>query len=142
MIDTQAVRTYLLGLQQRIVDALQQADGKTFHTDAWVRPHGERLQGDGRTQLVEEGGLLERGGCNFSHVKGPQLPPSATQHRPELAGAPFEAYLSLVRGAVDNVAELGPAAALTGPAARGDELTIARHLAAIDPSERDAYRSR
>lgn len=57
------------------------------------------------------------------------------------AGAPFEAYLSLVRGAVDNVAELGPAAALTGPAARGDELTIARHLAAIDPSERDAYRA-
>lgn len=55
------------------------------------------------------------------------------------AGAPFEAYLDLVRGAVENVAELGPAAALTGPAARGDEATIARHLAAIDPSERPAY---
>ncbi|MBP7667789.1 MAG: oxygen-dependent coproporphyrinogen oxidase, partial [Burkholderiaceae bacterium] len=96
-MDTNAVRAYLLGLQQRIVDALQQADGKTFHTDAWVRAPGERLQGDGKTQLVEEGGLLERGGCNFSHVKGPQLPPSATQHRPELAGAPFEAMgVSLV----------------------------------------------
>lgn len=55
------------------------------------------------------------------------------------AGAPFEAYLDLVRGAVANVAELGPAAALTGPAARGDEATIARHLAALDPSERPAY---
>jgi coproporphyrinogen III oxidase len=97
MIDTQAVRAYLLGLQQRIVDTLQAADGKTFHTDAWVRGPQERLQGDGKTQLVEEGGLLERGGCNFSHVKGPQLPPSATQHRPELAGAPFEAMgVSLV----------------------------------------------
>jgi coproporphyrinogen III oxidase len=96
-MDTQAVRAYLLGLQQRIVDALQAADGKTFQTDAWVRAPGERLQGDGKTQLVEEGGLLERGGCNFSHVKGPQLPPSATQHRPELAGAPFEAMgVSLV----------------------------------------------
>jgi coproporphyrinogen III oxidase len=71
--------------------------GKPFVTDAWVREPGQRLQGDGRTQLVEEGGLLERGGCNFSHVKGAHLPPSATQHRPELAGAPFEAMgVSLV----------------------------------------------
>ena len=96
-MQTQAVRDYLLCLQQRIVDALQLADGQAFITDAWVRPAGERLQGDGRTQLVEDGGLLERGGCNFSHVTGLQLPPSATQHRPELAGAPFEALgVSLV----------------------------------------------
>ena len=96
-MQTQAVRDYLLGLQQRIVDAMQMADGQPFITDAWVRPAGERLQGDGRTQLVEDGGLLERGGCNFSHVRGPKLPPSATQHRPELAGAPFEAMgVSLV----------------------------------------------
>ena len=41
--------------------------------------------------------MLERGGCNFSHVKGASLPPSATQHRGELAGAPFEALgVSLV----------------------------------------------
>lgn len=58
-----------------------------------------------------------------------------------VAGAPFEAYLDLVAGAVANVAELGPAAALTGPAARGDEATITRHLAAIDPTEREAYRT-
>jgi len=99
---TQAVRAYLLGLQQRIVDTLGAADGTPFRTDAWVRPEGERLQGDGRSQLVEHlgedaPGLLERGGCNFSHVRGPQLPPSATAHRPELAGAPFEAMgVSLV----------------------------------------------
>ena len=96
-MDTQAVRDYLLGLQHRIIDALQLADGQPFVTDSWVRAPGERLQGDGRTQLVEEGKLLERGGCNFRHVRGRQLPPSATAHRPELAGAPFEAMgVSLV----------------------------------------------
>jgi coproporphyrinogen III oxidase len=96
-MDTTAVRSYLLDLQQRIVSTIEALDGKAFTTDAWTRDPGGRLQGDGRTQLVEEGGLLERGGCNFSHVLGVQLPPSATQHRPELAGAPFEAMgVSLV----------------------------------------------
>lgn len=55
------------------------------------------------------------------------------------AGVPLEAYLDLVRGTVDNVAALGPAAALTGPAARGDWATIDRHLTALDPSERPVY---
>ena len=50
-------------------------------------PAGEKLQGEGLTRLLEEGALLERGGVGFSHVRGPVLPPSATQHRPELAGA-------------------------------------------------------
>ena len=96
-MQTQAVRDYLLGLQHNIIQALQAEDGKPFLTDAWVRPAGDRLQGDGRSQLVEQGNVLERGGCNFSHVRGPQLPPSATQHRPDLAGAPFEAMgVSLV----------------------------------------------
>jgi coproporphyrinogen III oxidase len=58
---------------------------------------GAGLQGDGISRVVEGGALLERGGCGFSHVQGPALPPSATQHRPELAGAPFEAMgVSLV----------------------------------------------
>ena len=92
-----AVREYLLGLQQRIVGALQQLDGGTFVRDAWTRAPGERLQGDGLTQCIDDGALLERAGCSFSHVKGKTLPPSATQHRPELAGAPFEAMgVSLV----------------------------------------------
>jgi predicted short-subunit dehydrogenase-like oxidoreductase (DUF2520 family) len=56
-----------------------------------------------------------------------------------LAGVPFEAYLDLVRATVDNVAALGPAAALTGPAARGDEATLARHRAALPAEERAAY---
>ncbi|MBI3368923.1 MAG: oxygen-dependent coproporphyrinogen oxidase [Burkholderiales bacterium] len=96
-MDFAPVRGYLLDLQQRIVDTMQALDGQPFRVDAWTRAPGERLQGDGKTQLVEEGGLLERGGCNFSHVRGPALPPSATQHRPELAGAAFEAMgVSLV----------------------------------------------
>jgi predicted short-subunit dehydrogenase-like oxidoreductase (DUF2520 family) len=55
------------------------------------------------------------------------------------AGAPFAAYLHLARTTLDSVAELGPAAALTGPAARGDTATIERHLAALDPADRPLY---
>jgi coproporphyrinogen III oxidase len=92
-----SVRSYLLGLQDRIVDALQLEGGEPFLSDAWIREPGEKLAGDGRSRLIEGGALFERGGCNFSHVKGKTLPPSATQHRPELAGAPFEALgVSLV----------------------------------------------
>jgi coproporphyrinogen III oxidase len=92
------VREYLLGLQERICSALEAEDGKgRFIRDEWTKPPGERLQGNGITRLMEEGALLERGGVGFSHVRGPALPPSATQHRPELAGAPFEAMgVSLV----------------------------------------------
>ncbi|HSL56279.1 MAG TPA: DUF2520 domain-containing protein [Acidimicrobiales bacterium] len=54
-------------------------------------------------------------------------------------GVPLHAYLDMVRATVDNVARLGPAAALTGPAARGDTATIERHLAAIPADERPAY---
>jgi len=55
------------------------------------------------------------------------------------AGVPFEALLNLVRSTVHNVDRLGPQAALTGPAARGDEATISRHLAALNPDERETY---
>lgn len=54
-------------------------------------------------------------------------------------GVPLEAYLDLARDTLENVARLGPAAALTGPVARGDHETVANHLAAIDPEEREAY---
>jgi predicted short-subunit dehydrogenase-like oxidoreductase (DUF2520 family) len=56
-------------------------------------------------------------------------------------GVPFEAYLDLARATLDNVATLGPRRALTGPAARGDEATIRRHLRALPPDERAAYRA-
>ena len=88
-IDT--VRQYLLGLQTRITSAIAEVDGGTFLVDAWAKAPGETLQGNGITQILEGGAVFERAGCGFSHVRGPRLPPSATQHRPELAGAPFEA---------------------------------------------------
>jgi coproporphyrinogen III oxidase len=92
-----AARDYLLGLQNDIVGAMQVEDGTPFISDGWTRAPQEPLQGDGLSRLVEQGGVFERAGCNFSHVKGRALPPSATQHRPELAGAPFEALgVSLV----------------------------------------------
>ncbi|CAG1016105.1 partial coproporphyrinogen III oxidase, partial [Burkholderiaceae bacterium] len=94
---TEDVRRYLLDLQQRIVGTMEAEDGCPFITDQWTREPGGKLEGDGLSRLLEEGHLLERGGCGFSHVKGKTLPPSATQHRPELAGAPFEAMgVSLV----------------------------------------------
>ena len=88
-IDT--VRDYLLGLQTRITSEIAKLDGGSFLVDAWAKEPGETLQGNGITQILEGGAVFERAGCGFSHVTGPRLPPSATQHRPELAGAPFEA---------------------------------------------------
>lgn len=54
-------------------------------------------------------------------------------------GVPLEAYIDLVRSTVENVAALGPAAALTGPAARGDHATLERHRAALPAEEVAAY---
>jgi coproporphyrinogen III oxidase len=87
------VKSWLLGLQQRIVDALEAADGKAFIREEWQRPEG----GGGISRLVEGGNVLERGGVNFSHVMGAKLPPSAAAGRPELAGRSWEAMgVSLV----------------------------------------------
>ena len=92
------VRTYLVGLQERITGAIAALeDEQVFVSDAWEKSPGEPLQGNGVTRILEGGAVFERAGCGFSHVRGPKLPPSATQHRPELAGAPFEAMgVSLV----------------------------------------------
>jgi coproporphyrinogen III oxidase len=94
---TASVKSYLLGLQSSITSAIANLDGGTFLTDAWQKEPGETLQGSGITQILEGGAVFERAGCGFSHVRGPKLPSSATQHRPELSGAPFEAMgVSLV----------------------------------------------
>ena len=91
--DTNAVRSWLLSLQERIVSAVEAVDGQQFLRDSWERPEG----GGGISRLIEEGNVLERGGVGFSHVKGNSLPPSAAANRPEVAGHPWEAMgVSLV----------------------------------------------
>ena len=96
-INTAAIRDYLLGLQDRITTAMGELDGKAFIEDQWTKPEDAPLKGDGRSRILEEGNILERGGVGFSHVRGAAMPPSATAHRPELAGRSFEAMgVSLV----------------------------------------------
>ena len=96
-IDLSSVRSFLLDLQERITAAIANVDGQAFVADHWQKSPGDMLQGSGITKILEHGNVFERAGCGFSHVLGAKLPPSATQHRPELAGAPFEAMgVSLV----------------------------------------------
>ncbi|WP_260986314.1 oxygen-dependent coproporphyrinogen oxidase [Bordetella genomosp. 13] len=96
-MDVLAVRGYLVDLQQRIVAALSEFDGEPFEVDEWARPAGEALRGQGRSCVIENGGFFERGGVNFSHVRGDALPPSASAGRTHLAGRAFEALgVSLV----------------------------------------------
>lgn len=82
------VKEFLLGFQDRMCDQLSATDGGAeFREDAWAREAG----GGGRTRVIENGALFEKGGVNFSHVSGDQLPASATAARPELAGRSFHA---------------------------------------------------
>lgn len=91
--DIEAVKNYLLGLQDSICNALAAEDGMSFIEESWDRPGG----GGGRSRVLEEGNIIEKGGVNFSHVHGEGLPPSATAARPELAGRSFQAMgVSLV----------------------------------------------
>lgn len=92
-MDIEAVKNYLIALQDAICSELSELDGSTFVTDAWDRPEG----GGGRSRVLSDGALIEKGGVNFSHVRGASMPASATAHRPELAGRSFQAMgVSLV----------------------------------------------
>jgi len=85
-MDLTRARAYFTELQSRIVARLEALDGCAFRRDGWQRPEG----GGGLACIVEEGRVFERGGVNFSHVRGDCLPPSATATRPQLAGRAFE----------------------------------------------------
>jgi len=91
--DRVAVREWLSGLQARLVDAIERADGvATFGRDRWERPGG-----GGESRVLKDGALIEQGGVNYSEVTGASLPASATHDRPALTGAPFTAMgVSLV----------------------------------------------
>ena len=88
-IDIAAVKQYLLDLQDQICTAIEQCDGGArFAEDKWER---------GRSRVMTDGALIEKGGVNFSHVHGDSMPASATAHRPELAGRSYQAMgVSLV----------------------------------------------
>ncbi|EPY34171.1 coproporphyrinogen III oxidase [Strigomonas culicis] len=88
------VKKFLMDLQDEICAALEKADGKAkFFEEKWDRAGG----GGGRTRVIADGDVIEKGGVNFSHVFGKGLPPSATAQRPEMAGADFQAMgVSLV----------------------------------------------
>ena len=92
--DINAVKEYLLRLQNKICSELEAEDGGAqFIEDAWEREQG----GGGRTRVLTDGAVFEQAGVNFSHVFGTQMPASATAHRPELAGRTFQAMgVSLV----------------------------------------------
>lgn len=88
MIDINEVVSYLKALQDTICVALEQEDSKArFSEDSWTRDGG----GGGRTRVIANGAVFEKGGVNFSHVFGDRLPPSASAVRPELAGRSFQA---------------------------------------------------
>ncbi|CAD1797205.1 coproporphyrinogen III oxidase [Xanthomonas arboricola pv. juglandis] len=82
------VRDYLTGLQDRICAAVEAIDGSArFAEDLWQREEG----GGGRTRILRNGAVFEQAGIGFSDVSGSRLPPSASAHRPELAGATWRA---------------------------------------------------
>ncbi len=82
------VKEYLLDLQNRICTGLEQLDAnELFQDDCWEREAG----GGGRTRILSNGKVFERGGVAFSHVFGTELPASATAKRPDLAGRSFQA---------------------------------------------------
>jgi coproporphyrinogen III oxidase len=93
-IDINAVKKYLLNLQDVISGKIETLDGKQqCLEEKWEREDG----GGGRTRILTNGELFEQAGVNFSHVYGDTLPTSATTQRPELAGRGFQAMgVSLV----------------------------------------------
>jgi coproporphyrinogen III oxidase len=91
--EASAVKSYLNDLHDRITAAVENVDAAKFHRDAWQRPEG----GGGESRILGEGTVFERAGVSVSHVFGARMPASASNLRPEIAGAPFEAMgLSLV----------------------------------------------
>ncbi|WP_085300271.1 oxygen-dependent coproporphyrinogen oxidase [Cognaticolwellia mytili] len=87
-ININVVIEFLKSLQDQICSELELADGGgKFVEDDWKRAEG----GGGRTRVLTNGNVIEQGGVNFSVVSGDKLPPSATAHRPELAGRKWQA---------------------------------------------------
>ena len=88
------VAVYLQKLQDSICKKLSTIDGQEFSQDNWQYENGG---GGGRTRVLADSAVIEKGGVNFSHVTGQELPAAATLKRSELVGKSFEAMgVSLV----------------------------------------------
>lgn len=84
----ESVRSYLLGLQKEICEHLREIDPHAQSLkDNWEHEQG----GGGLSQIFKEGSVIEKGGVNFSHVRGKSLPAAATATRPELLNRHFQA---------------------------------------------------
>ncbi len=86
--DPVAVIRYLNALQDRLCRQLGELEpAAEFAEDAWRHRQG----GGGITRALARGEVFEKGGVNFSHVRGDALPAAATAGRAQIAGKPFEA---------------------------------------------------
>jgi coproporphyrinogen III oxidase len=66
----QRAHDFFLSLQDEICRGLERLDGKaSFQEDRWEREGG----GGGRTRVIQDGRIFEKGGVNFSAVHG-QMP--------------------------------------------------------------------
>ncbi|MEH6625460.1 MAG: oxygen-dependent coproporphyrinogen oxidase [Motiliproteus sp.] len=92
--DIAIVKSFMESLQNQICEGLQQLEPEArFVEDQWVKESG----GGGRSRVITNGNVFEKGGVNFSHVMGKNMPASATAQRPELAGRSYQAVgVSLV----------------------------------------------
>jgi coproporphyrinogen III oxidase len=88
----QTVRTKLLELQDALIEKLERIDGGSFQRDHWQRPteNPNTFTGDGRSCILEDSSVIERGAVLFSHIAGSSLPAAATLHRPHVTGAAYE----------------------------------------------------
>jgi len=93
-IDSDAVYKFLTGFHDELCLKLSNLDASaSFLDDPWTRDEG----GGGLTRTLTDGAIFEKAGVAFSRVNGTTLPPSASAHRPELAGRNWEAMgVSLV----------------------------------------------
>ena len=88
-----AVRSYFLSLQAQICEAIEAREPQS----TFERQHIEHDRGLSKPQVLSDGLQIEKAAVHFTHVRGDQLPPAATQRKPELAGCAFEAVsISLI----------------------------------------------
>ncbi|WP_424946453.1 oxygen-dependent coproporphyrinogen oxidase [Candidatus Spongiihabitans sp.] len=86
--DVDQVAAFLKQLQIQCCDRFQEFNPELpFHHDRWTYETG----GGGITRMIENGQVFEKGGVNFSHIKGNSLPDAATASRDHIAGKPFAA---------------------------------------------------